>query len=146
MLGDGADLATVAALAGVTIDQATSAATELVRAEILQPDVTAAFVHPLVGAVVASDLPPIGRAARHEEAARLLAAAGAPAEQIAAHLKTVPPRETPASSTRCSEPRRPHSARVRRSTRSGFSAGRSPSRPRRSYVWTYCWNWAGPRP
>ncbi len=78
VLGDGADCATAAALAGLTTEAAAIAATALVQAEILQPDASAAFVHPLVGAVVYSDQPMLGRAAQHEQAATLLTAVGAP--------------------------------------------------------------------
>lgn len=95
VLGDGTDLGTVAALAGLTIDEAASAATALVQAEILQPGAPAAFVHPLVGAAVYADLPPLARAARHQRAADLLTAARAPAELVAAHVTTVPPRADP---------------------------------------------------
>ena len=94
VLGDGADLGSSAAMAGLTIDAASNAAAALVQAEILQPD-AASFVHPLVGAAVYGDLPPLGRAAQHEHAAELLGAAGAPAERIAAHLELVPPRGRP---------------------------------------------------
>jgi DNA-binding CsgD family transcriptional regulator len=61
----------------------------------LQPDASAAFVHPLVGAAVYSDQPMLGRAAQHEQAATLLTAAGAPPEKIAAHLEIVAPRGEP---------------------------------------------------
>jgi DNA-binding CsgD family transcriptional regulator len=95
VLGDGADHGTVAALAGLTAEAALHAAAELAQAEILQPDLPAAFVHPLVGGAVYGDLPPLGRAAQHERAAEILAAAYAPAERIAAHLELVPARGEP---------------------------------------------------
>jgi DNA-binding CsgD family transcriptional regulator len=95
VLGAGANLGTIAALAGMTTEAAARAAAELVHAEILQTDAPAAFVHPLVGLAVYRDLPPLGRAAQHERAAELLAAAGAPAERIAAHLVLVPARGEP---------------------------------------------------
>jgi DNA-binding CsgD family transcriptional regulator len=95
ILGDGADLGTVAALAGLPTDDAARAAATLVQAEVLRPDLSISFVHPLVGAAVYGDLPPHGRAAQHEQAAGLLTAAGAPAEKIAAHLKMVPARGEP---------------------------------------------------
>lgn len=96
VVGDGAPLGTVAALAGLTTEEAALAATALVRAEILQPDASIAFVHPLVGAAVYGDLPPLGRGVQHERAAALLMAAGAPAEQVAAHLKMAPAQGDPA--------------------------------------------------
>ena len=89
VLGDGADLGLVAALAGLTIDEVVRGASALVQAEILRPGEPIAFVHPLVGGAVYADLPPLGRATEHERAAALLSARGAPAEQVAAHLEKV---------------------------------------------------------
>lgn len=94
VLGDGAAPGTAADLAGLTTGAAADAAAALVRAEILDPDGTT-FVHPLVGAAVYRDMPPLGRAGHHETAARLLAEAGAPTERIAAHLELAPTRGDP---------------------------------------------------
>jgi len=96
VLGDGADLVTVARLACLTTDDAARAVDALVQAEILQPGPSAAFVHPLVGAATYGDLPPLAQAAHHERAAKLLDADRAPAEKIAAHLRKAPPRGDPA--------------------------------------------------
>jgi tetratricopeptide (TPR) repeat protein len=87
----------VAALAGVTIYEAIGGAGALSQAEILRPDKPIGFVHPLVGEAVYADLPPLGRAVQHERAAALLVAAGAPAEQVAAHLEKVEGRGDPAA-------------------------------------------------
>lgn len=95
VLGDGADVWTVAALAGLTADEAATAATALAQAEILQPGASAVFVHPLVGAAVYGDLSPLARVAQHERAVGLLSAAGASAETVAAHVKILPPRGEP---------------------------------------------------
>jgi DNA-binding CsgD family transcriptional regulator len=95
VLGDGADPEMATVLAGLTTNDAASAATALVQAEILQPGAAAAFVHPLVGAAIYSELPPLARAAQHEHAAALLSAIGAPAEKIAVHLEMVPARGEP---------------------------------------------------
>ena len=95
VLGDGTDLRVVAALAGLTTAAAAAASGALVQAEILEPTAAATFVHPLIGAAIYGDLPPLERAARHERAAALLEDAGAPAERIAAHLQMVPARGDP---------------------------------------------------
>ncbi len=97
VLGDGAALTTIAALAGISVDDAVRAAVVLAHAEILRPGEPIAFVHPLVGAAVYADLPPLGRATEHERAIELLVAAGAPAEQVAAHLEKVRGRGDPAA-------------------------------------------------
>jgi DNA-binding CsgD family transcriptional regulator len=62
------------------------------REDVLRLDGTAiAFSHPIVRAAVYGDLRPESRARLHAEAARLLAAAGASAEAVAAHLLHAPP-------------------------------------------------------
>ena len=146
VLGDGADCATAAALAGLTTEAAAIAATALVQAEILQPDASAAFVHPLVGAVVYSDQPMLGRAAQHEQAATLLTAAGAPPEKIAAHLEMVPPRGEPGVVHTLQAPPEPPSRRVQRRARWASSAARSQSRPRPRSAPPCFSSWAGPSP
>jgi DNA-binding CsgD family transcriptional regulator/tetratricopeptide (TPR) repeat protein len=90
VLGDGADLRTVAALAEVDPADAAAATGELARAEILTPETPLAFVHPLVRDAVYTDIPPGERERRHERAARILAAAGAPDERLAAHVLLMP--------------------------------------------------------
>ncbi len=89
VLGDHAELPMIAALAEsdeMTVARATAA---LARAEILRPDLPAGFVHPLVRDAVYHDVPAPEREARHGRAAQILAGAGAPAEQVAAHLLTL---------------------------------------------------------
>jgi hypothetical protein len=51
------------------------------------------FVHPLVGAAIREDVPPGRRELQHGRAARLLADAGAPVEQLTAHPRAAPARE-----------------------------------------------------
>ena len=92
VLGDGAELAAAAALAGLDEQAAARATGELVRAEILRPEPPLGFVHPLVGAAVHFDIAPGERELHHARAAQLLADAGAPPEQIAAHLLSIAPR------------------------------------------------------
>jgi hypothetical protein len=53
---------------------------------VLLPETPLAFVHPLVREAVHSDVAPGEPERSHERAAALLAAAGAPAERIAAHI------------------------------------------------------------
>jgi DNA-binding CsgD family transcriptional regulator len=86
VLGDGSDLRLVAELAGVDLEAAAAATGELARAEILLPETPLGFVHPLVRDAVYGDIAPGERERRHERAAGLLAAAGAPDERIAAHM------------------------------------------------------------
>ena len=92
VLGDGADLRRVAALAGTGEDRTATAAAVLSRAEILRPETPLAFVHPLVRDAVYRDIPPGERERHHERAARVLHDAGAPTDQVAGHLLSVPPR------------------------------------------------------
>jgi predicted ATPase len=90
VLGDGAGLATVAALAELDVDRAGQAIASLARAEIVRAGLPLGFVHPLVAAVVYRDVLPGERELRHLRAAELLVGAGAPAEQFAGHLLPAP--------------------------------------------------------
>jgi DNA-binding CsgD family transcriptional regulator len=90
VLGDGAELAVVGAHADLDAEAVASAATELVRAEIMRPEPPVGFVHPLVQAAVYRDLAPGERALSHERAARILVAHNAQAEQVAAHVLEMP--------------------------------------------------------
>jgi DNA-binding NarL/FixJ family response regulator len=92
VLGDGADLASVAALTGLAEAEAAAATGALARAEIIRREAPLGFVHPLVRAAVYHDIPPGERELRHERAAGMLADTGARAEQVAAHLLAVPAR------------------------------------------------------
>ena len=96
VLGDGADLTAVAALTGRSDEDVATATASLARAEILRFEPPLGFVHPLVRAAVYHDVPPGERELRHEQAAAMLATAGARAEQVAAHLLAVPGRGEPA--------------------------------------------------
>jgi DNA-binding SARP family transcriptional activator/tetratricopeptide (TPR) repeat protein/DNA-binding CsgD family transcriptional regulator len=92
VLGDGAPLPVVAALAELPETGTAAALAELARAEIVKDEQPLAFVHPLVREAVYRDLPAAERALRHERAAQLLRAAGASDEQVAAHLLLAPAR------------------------------------------------------
>lgn len=95
VLGDGAPLPAVAALAGLPEPETAAALAALARCEVLRDEQPMAFVHPLVREAVYRDLPAAERALRHERAARLLRAAGATDEQVAAHLLRAPSRADP---------------------------------------------------
>jgi DNA-binding NarL/FixJ family response regulator len=92
VLGDGAQIPAVAALAGLSEPAVAAATGALARSEILRPDPPLGFVHPLVRDAVYHELPPGERALAHERAAALLRAAGAPSEQVAAQLLEAPRR------------------------------------------------------
>lgn len=92
VLGDGSDLAALAALAGLEMDSAGRATAAPARAEIVRAQPPLGFVHPLVAAAVYRDIAPGERELLHLRAADLLAAAGASAEQAAGHLVHAPAR------------------------------------------------------
>jgi DNA-binding CsgD family transcriptional regulator len=94
VLGDGAALPTVAALADLELERAAATTRALAQAEILRPEPPLGFVHPLVRDAVYHELPPGERELEHARAADLLRAAGAPTEQVAAQLLySAPPGE-----------------------------------------------------
>ncbi len=87
VVGDGARLAHVAALAGLDAGAATTAADELAAADVLSTASGLGFVHPIVRQSVYLGIPAGERARLHLEAARLLhEARGDRAERVAAHL------------------------------------------------------------
>ncbi|HEU5063694.1 MAG TPA: AAA family ATPase [Solirubrobacterales bacterium] len=91
VLGEGAEVAEVAALTGLGEAEVAAATGELMRVEILRREPPLGFVHPLVRDAVYDDLPPAQRELEHSRAARALREAGAPAERVAAHFLRVPP-------------------------------------------------------
>lgn len=87
VLGEGADLLTVAALAEVEPEAAAAIVDRLAAASILAPGEHGhGFVHPLLRSAVYDDIPAAARARSHARAAELLAGRSAPAEAVAAHL------------------------------------------------------------
>ncbi|WP_055527306.1 BTAD domain-containing putative transcriptional regulator [Streptomyces graminilatus] len=95
VLGDGASLPVVAACTELS-EQAVAAATALlVRVEVLRDEYPLGFVHPLVADAVHRNVQAGELQLRHERAARVLHAAGAVPERIAAHLLLVPHRGEP---------------------------------------------------
>ena len=84
--GDGAPADQVAALSRVPVDAAGRAVTALRGAGIVDPgDGSVAFAHPILGRAIYEELDAGERAAAHRAAVRVLRAAGAPAERVAAH-------------------------------------------------------------
>ncbi len=92
ILGDGASLPIVAELTGLPQTAVAEAMGSLARAEVLRPEYPLDFVHPLVRDAVYNDIPLGTREMQHEQAARILTAAGASPEQVAAQLLKSPPR------------------------------------------------------
>lgn len=90
VLGDGVDLALVAAVADLDIERAGHATSALAAAEIIGPEPPLGFVHPLVAAAIYRDLLPGAVDLLHLKAAELLHGAGAAAEQVAGHLVRAP--------------------------------------------------------
>jgi tetratricopeptide (TPR) repeat protein len=92
LLGDGAELPVVAALAQLDEEQTAAAIAVLARAEVVRVDQPLGFVHPLVGEAIYQDVPPGERELGHERAARVLMGREATPEQVAAHLLLAPRR------------------------------------------------------
>ena len=90
VLGDGATLARVSAVADVEAEIAARAVGALVGADVLRTPEPYTFVHPLVQAAVLDTLDIGDRIALHRAAADVLAAHGAPIEQVAAQLLALP--------------------------------------------------------
>ena len=95
VLGEGASLAAVAALAEVDEEGVARAAGGLARAEILRPEPPLGFVHALVRDAVYREMPHGERALWHARGVTALRGLGAPAGQVAAQLLSVPPRGDP---------------------------------------------------
>ena len=100
VLGDGASLTDVAALAWVDHAEAARLARQLADMGILYasspdgasaPSAALGFVHPLVRAAVYDQLSEAGRLDRHARAAQILAGRGVDAEKAAAHVLLLPP-------------------------------------------------------
>jgi DNA-binding CsgD family transcriptional regulator len=95
VLGDGADLRALCALAGIDRDHASTILDGLIGASILVRDDGHRFVHPLLRAAVYEAIPATTRAEMHSRAARLLRDQGAEAEAVAAHLLRCEPGGNP---------------------------------------------------
>ena len=86
ILGDEVPLRQAAALAGLRVSAAATAADRLAGVEVLLAREPLRYVHPLVKHAIEVDVPVAERASRHLDAARLLYAEGESAERVAAHL------------------------------------------------------------
>jgi DNA-binding CsgD family transcriptional regulator len=90
VLGESADVPGVAALAELDQEDVAAAATTLAQVEILRSEPPLGFVHPLVRDAVYHELSPAQRELMHARAAAGLRDAGAPADQVASHLLSMP--------------------------------------------------------
>jgi len=95
VLGDGTQLAVVAAQAGVSTDVAARAAEHLTWAGIFARADPPAFIHAVVADVVSSLTPTTARSAAHDRAVEVLSEAGAPIARIASHLLRTEPASRP---------------------------------------------------
>jgi DNA-binding CsgD family transcriptional regulator/tetratricopeptide (TPR) repeat protein len=91
VLGAGAELRHVTALSGLSESETADAVDALVTADILTPGLPLDFVHPLLGEAVYADARPGERVLAHARAARMLADAGRPPEQVALQLLACEP-------------------------------------------------------
>ncbi|HEX6356654.1 helix-turn-helix transcriptional regulator [Actinophytocola sp.] len=85
----------VAALAGLSVTAAATAADGLAREAVVTATHPVCFVHPLVRTAVYLDSSSLLRASEHKRAARLLAEDRADAEQFAPHLLAAEPESDP---------------------------------------------------
>lgn len=91
LLGTRAQVRQVRSLSTLTEDQVLAASDELAVAGLLRPGQPLEFVHPVLRSAAYESLAAGRRASGHARAARLLAAEGAPADQVAVHvLRTTP--------------------------------------------------------
>jgi DNA-binding CsgD family transcriptional regulator len=95
VLGDGAPLRRVAALAGLGAEQAAEGADSLVAAGILHQASPLEFLHPLVRAGLYAGVGPAARSGEHARAAKLMAEEGEPATRVATQLLRCEPAGDP---------------------------------------------------
>ncbi|MGH8866960.1 MAG: AAA family ATPase, partial [Actinomycetes bacterium] len=91
VLGDGAGLADVAPLAGLSVADAAAAADLVAGLAILRPGDGLAFAHPVVREAVYADIGRRERARMHARAAGILAGRGASDERVAAQTAAAEP-------------------------------------------------------
>jgi DNA-binding CsgD family transcriptional regulator len=96
ILGDGAALRDLAVLSGVDVVAAGRATAQLLRLDLLRRTEPLEFFHPVVRTAIHAEIDAGTRIVMHRRAAEILAAAGAPAEQVAGHLLQVAPAGDPA--------------------------------------------------
>jgi DNA-binding NarL/FixJ family response regulator len=95
VLGDGAPLRQVAALAQLDLGAASRAADMLATLHLFLPGAPISFVHPLTAAAVLTSMSPLERAELHRRAATILRGEGSADEPVAAHLLASPPARDP---------------------------------------------------
>ena len=95
VLDEHATLAQVAELADVSATDAGEAVRALARADILDPALGVAFVHPIVRSAVYAALPAAVRARLHRQAAKILQRVATPIEAQAVHLLAAEPSADP---------------------------------------------------
>ena len=134
VLGDGAPLPVVAALAGLDEDAAAGATAGLARAEVLRAEAPLAFVHALVrAAVLPRPRPRASGSCCTTARPGCSTGPGAPAEQVAAQLLLAPPRADGwAVEVLRPRGRRGDAPRCTRTVPPATCGGRWRSRPRRS--------------
>ena len=86
ILGPGAELRHVAALARLDSEQAATIADSLIASGLLSGHEPLSFTQPAVATAIAATLSPIERATLHRRASRILASEDAASHRIAAHL------------------------------------------------------------
>jgi DNA-binding CsgD family transcriptional regulator len=86
ILGDGAPLGRVAALARIGVDEAADVAADLADAGVLAAADRPAFIHPIVGRAIYEELDAAERAVAHRAAVAVLREDGEPPERVAAHV------------------------------------------------------------
>jgi DNA-binding CsgD family transcriptional regulator len=91
VLAPGSPLRHAAMLARLEREPADVAADALRAADLFAPGAALSFAHPIVREAIAAELLPSRRATLHGEAARVLVAEAAPADQVAAHLLSAEP-------------------------------------------------------
>jgi DNA-binding CsgD family transcriptional regulator/tetratricopeptide (TPR) repeat protein len=91
VLGDGAELRAVAALAELELDVAARTADAMVAEGTFEAERPLRYRHPLLRTAVYADIPPMERAGAHARAAELLARTGGSPDRVAAHLMHTEP-------------------------------------------------------
>jgi DNA-binding CsgD family transcriptional regulator len=95
VLGAGAPLRQLAALADLEVGEVAGLVDALRAAAVLAADEPLDFAHPVLRAAAGDTMTPAERASAHERAVELLAAEGAPADRLALHLMHTHPRGDP---------------------------------------------------
>lgn len=97
VLGRGAPLPVAAALAGLDEQRGAAALDALARADLIRPETTIEFVHPLIRQAIYGEQHPAERALTHRAAAALLRDSGASPEAVASHLLETEPAGDPST-------------------------------------------------